>query len=149
MPDLEATELNNAELVQQMECAPDTQAVPLPAGTNQRVTAAVAALTKVLAQSTPTQPRRRDDRVNRYIYTQLSQLRLEQASDPNCLRSLESLRSAFAAELPQSVIESVRRLMREKVEGRQFAAELPRYFQEQAGSIQKARRQIMSETQPE
>ena len=123
-PDLEAVELTNAELVRQLECAPDTRAVPLPAATNQRVTAATTALTNELAQATPAQPRRRDNQVSRYINAQLSQLRLEQSNDADYLRRLETLRTAFAAELPQNTLESVRRLMREKVEGRQFAAEL-------------------------
>ena len=129
-----ATELTHAELVRQVECEPDTMAVPLPPDTNTRVGAAVAALAERLSP-TPIalEPRQRDDRIARYVNTQLAQLRLDHQADASYLRHTESLRVAFNAELPVSVNQHIMALMREGAEGRQLSdalaammSELPR-----------------------
>ncbi len=70
-------ELALAELVRQVECEPDTPAVPLPSDTNIRVSAAVAALLDKLAPPANPEPHRRADRIVRYVNTQLGQLRLD------------------------------------------------------------------------
>ena len=113
--------LTNADLVRHLACEPDTSAVPLPPDTNARVSAAVAALVGELApKPTEPEPRRRDDRVTRYINRELGQLRLDDQADASYLRHVESLRAAFTAELPASVNERVRALMRDGVNGRQL-----------------------------
>ena len=127
-------ELALAELVRQVECEPDTPAVPLPSDTNSRVSAAVAAFSEQLApQPAALEPHRRDDRVTRYVSTQLGQLRLDDQADAADLRRVESLRAAFTAELPASVNERISALMRDGAAGRQLlnalaamASELPK-----------------------
>ena len=116
-----ATELTHAKLVEWVQCPPDTPAKPLPANINARVRAAVAAMSAKLApQPVAPEPRRRDGQVIRYINTQLGQLRLDQQADAASLRHIESLRMQFNAELPISVNEQVRDLMREGASGQQL-----------------------------
>ena len=111
-------ELPQAELVRQVECEPGTSAVPLPPDTNARVGAAVAALAAELApKPAALEPRRRDDQVTRFINAQLGQLRLDDRADLAHLRRLETLRVAFNGELPVSVNERIRSLIREGVDG--------------------------------
>lgn len=116
-----ATELSNAELVARVMCQPDTPNAPRPKNANARVGAAVAALSAKLApQPVAPEPRRRDDRVTRYINTQLRQLRLDQQAGPARLRHIESLRAQFNTELPVRVNAQVRELMREGAAGQQL-----------------------------
>ena len=123
--DGDVAELTHAELVRQAECEPDTPAVPLPLDTNARVGAAAAAMIEKLApQPVDLEPRQRDDWAARYVNTQLGQLRLDDQADADYLRSVESLRVAFNAELPVSVNERVRALMREGTIGQQLADSL-------------------------
>ena len=132
--DGDVAELTHPELVRRMKCEPDTPAVPLPLDTNARVGAATAALVEKLApQPVELETRHRDDRVARYVNTQLGQLRLDDQADAASLQRLESLRVAFTAELPVSVNERVRALMRDSATGRQLldalaamASELPK-----------------------
>ena len=132
--DGEVAELTHAELVRRVECEPDTTALPLPLDTNARVGAAMATLAAKLApQPVGLEPRQRDDRVGRYINTQLGKLRLDESADVSHLRRLETLRAAFAAELPVSVNERIRALMRDGATGHQLldalsamASELPK-----------------------
>ncbi len=114
----DVAELGHAELVRRLACAPDTPAVPLPPDTNARVGKAVTALAEKLApKPAGMEPRHSDDQVTRYVNNQLGQLRLDERSDAAHLRRVESLRAAFNAELPVSVNERVRRLMRDGVVG--------------------------------
>ena len=113
--------LTNADLVRRLACEPDTPAIPLPPDTNSRVSAAVAALAEELApKPAEPEPRRRDDRVTRYINRELGQLRLDDQADASYLRRVESLRAAFTAELPVSVNELLGTLMRDGVTGQQL-----------------------------
>ena len=115
------TELTHAELVKQVQCEPDTPAIPLPGDTNARVGAAVAALVEKLApQPITPEPRQRSDRVARYVDNQLSQLRLEDQADAAYLQRLERLRAAFTADLPFSVNERIRALLRDGATGQQL-----------------------------
>lgn len=117
--------LTHAELVRLIACEPETPAVPLPADTNARVGAAVAALTERLTpKPAEPEPRRRDDQVTRYINRELGQLRLDDQADAAYLRHVESLRAAFSAELPVSANERVRALMRNGTAGQQLLAAL-------------------------
>ena len=116
------TELTHAELVRQVECEPDTPAIPLPPDTNARIGAAV----KAMAGENPAtlEPRQRDGQVSRYVDSQLTQLQqaqLGQTVSVGELRRIESLRTAFAGELPHSVNERIRALRRNGVTGQQFA----------------------------
>ena len=114
----DVAELTHAELVRRMECEPDTQAVPLPLDTNARVNAAVAALADAMVpKPVSLEPRQRDNRVNQYVNRQLGQLRLDDRADLTRLRHLETLRIVFNGELPVSVNEKIRTLLREVVEG--------------------------------
>lgn len=113
--DLEAIELSHADLVRQVECEPDTQGVPIPEDTNARVTAATQALADLLAKPASLDPRTRDDRVTAYINEQIRRLRqprLGDNIDPAFLRHLEAIRRAFNEEIPLSITERVRTLMR-------------------------------------
>ena len=113
--------LTHAELVRRVACEPDKPAVLLPLDTNARVGTAVAALAGELAPKPAVpEPRRSDDQVTRYINAQLGQLRLDEQADAAYLRRVESLRAAFTAELPVSVNERVRALMREGIAGQQL-----------------------------
>ncbi len=126
--------LTPAELVRQVECEPDTPAVPLPPDTNSRVGAAAAALVEQLApQPVAPEPRRRDNRVTRYVNSQLGQLLLDGQANATDLRRLEILRATFTAGLPVSVNERISALMRDGATGQQLldalanmAAELPK-----------------------
>ena len=119
------TELTHAELVRQVDCEPGTPAIPLPPDTNLRVSKAVAALAEKLAPGPAAlEPRRRDSQVARYINTQLGQLRLDVQADPTHLQRLEEMRVAFAAELPVSVNERIKALMREKADGQTLVSAL-------------------------
>ena len=112
------TELTQAELVRQVECEPGTPAAPLPDDTNERVSAVVAVLADAMVpKPVALEPRLRDDQVTRYVNLQLGQLRLDDQTDLPRLRHLETLRVAFNGELPVSVNERIRTLLREGVEG--------------------------------
>ena len=120
--DGDIAELNYAKLVRQVECEPGTPAAPLPLDTNARVSTAATALTKLLSpKPTQLEPRQHNDRVSRYINTELGQLRMENQADANYLRHLETLRSAFNAQLPTSVVEKIRSLMHDGVKGKQLS----------------------------
>lgn len=111
------TELTQAELVRQLECEPGTPATPLPPDSNRRVSRAAAAFAEKLApKPVALAPRRRDSQVTRYINTQLSQLRLEAQADLAYLQRLEEMRAAFNAELPVTVNDRIRALMRENAD---------------------------------
>ena len=70
--------MTTAQLVRQVECEPDTRAAQLPPDTNARVGAAVAALAASLApKPVNLEPRQRDDRVTKYVNTQMAQIRLD------------------------------------------------------------------------
>ena len=130
----DVTELTHAELVRRVACEPDTPAVPLPPDTNARVSAAATALAEELVpKPAEPEPRRRDDQVTRYVNRAIGQLRLDDHADAAYLRHVESLRVAFTAELPVSVNERIRALMREGTAGQQLlealtaiAPELPK-----------------------
>ena len=129
--DGDATELTHAELVRQLECEPDTPWAPLPPDTNARVGAAVAALAGRLAP-TPIalESRRRDSQVTRFINTRLGQFRLDGHADIEHLKRLEEIRAAFSTELPASVNERIKALMRENADGQALVAELGRMIEE-------------------
>ena len=117
----DVVDLTNAELVRRVACELGTPSVPLPPDTNARVSAATAAFARELApKPTEPEPRRRDDRVTRYINRELGQLRLDDQADAAYLRRVESLRATFTAELPVSVNEQVGALMRDGVSGQQL-----------------------------
>ena len=125
------TELTHAELVRQLECEPGTPAIPLPPDTNRRVSRAVAALAEKLSpKPAALEPRRRDSQVTRYVNAQLSQLRLEAQADPAFLQRLEEMRVAFNGELPVSVNERLKALMREKVDGQTLVSSLAEMLEE-------------------
>ena len=131
--DLEATELTHAQLVRQLECEPDTERRELPDDTNARVTAAAAALSQLLAQPTTLEPRTRDDSVTKYVNDELRHLRqtrLGEEVDPSFLRHLETLRRAFNEELPLSIAERIKNLMRRRVEGTELADDLSKMMDE-------------------
>ena len=114
----DVAELTQAELVRQVECEPGTSAVPLPDDTNERVSTAAAALADAMVpKPVSLEPRLRDDQVTRYVNLQLGQLRLDDQTDIPRLRHLETLRVVFNGELPVSVNEKIRTLLREGVEG--------------------------------
>ena len=114
----DVAELTQAELVREVECEPGTSAVPLPDDTNARVSAAVAALADAMVpKPVSLEPRLRDDQVTRYVNRQLGQLRLDDQDNLTRLRHLETLRVVFNGELPVSVNEKIRTLLREGVEG--------------------------------
>ena len=123
--------LTPTELARQLECEPNTPAVPLPPDTNWRVSRAVEELSEKL-DSVPTalEPRHRDNQVTRYVNAQLGQLRLSAQADPNHLQHLENLRVAFNAELPVRVNERIRALMREKAQGQTLVSALARMLEE-------------------
>ena len=111
-------ELTAADLVRQVRCEPGTPASPLPDDTNERVSTAVAALADAMVpEPMALEPRLRDDQVTRYINLQLGQLRLDDQAELSRLRHLETLRGAFNGELPVSVNERIRSLMREGFDG--------------------------------
>lgn len=140
------TELTHAELVRQLECEPVTPAIPLPPDTNQRVGRAVAALAEKLAPGpTALEPRRRDSQVTRYVNTQLGQLRFDAQADPTHLQRLEEMRAAFTAELPHSVNERIKTLMREKADGQTLVSALARMLEE----LPKAEEATSTERQPD
>ena len=125
--DLEASELTHAQLVRQLECEPDTERRDLPDDTNNRVTAAAVSLAELLAKPTTLEPRTRDGRVTAYVnqeIRQLRQIRMGEEVDPSLLQRLEALRRAFNEELPLSVTERIRTLMRGSVEGMNLVDEL-------------------------
>ena len=125
------TDLTHAELVRQLECEPGTPATLLPPDTNRRVGRAVAALAEKLAPGPAAlEPRRRDNQVTRYVNTQLGQLRLDAQADPTHLQRLEKMRAAFTAELPVSVNERIKALMREKADGQTLVSALARMLEE-------------------
>ena len=131
--DLEATDLTHAQLVRRMECEPDTERRDLPDDTNARVTGAAAALAELLAKPTTLEPRTRDDRVTAYVnqeIRQLRQTRLGEEVDPSFLQRLEALRRAFNEELPLSISERIRGLMRVGVEGTELVDELSKMMDE-------------------
>ncbi len=114
----DVAELTQAELVHQVECEPSTSAVPLPDDTNVRVSAAVAALADAMVpKPVSLEPRLRDDQATRYVNRQLGQLRLDDQDNLTRLRHLETLRVVFNGELPVSVNQKIRTLLREGVEG--------------------------------
>ncbi len=114
----EVVELNHTELVRSVECEPGTPLAPLPLGTNDRISAAVSALSEPVA-ATPVAPEvlRRNSQVSRYINRQLGQLRLDESADPVRLRQIETLRTAFNAELPPNVIMRIQSLMKQGTDG--------------------------------
>ncbi len=117
----DAAALTHAELVQQVRCEPNTPGAPLPPDTNTRVGAAAAALMmKLTPKPAEPEPRRHDDQVTRHINRELGQLRLDDQADAAYLRRVESLRTTFAAELPTSVNEHIRVLMRQGTNGQQL-----------------------------
>ena len=125
--DLEATELNHAQLVRQLECEPDTVRLDLPEDTNDRVTVAATALAELLTRPTTLEPRTKDERVIRYVNEEirrLRQVRLGEEVDPRFLRHLETLRRAFNEELPLSITDRIRAMMRRNVEGLELVDEL-------------------------
>ena len=123
--DGEAVELSNAELIRSLECEPDTPAVPLPRDTNVRVQTAVAALNEALSpKPVELEPRRRDDRITRYVNSRLGQLRLDDEADPEYLRNVERLRTAFNADLSVSVNNRIAAMMRAGLDGQRLVAEL-------------------------
>ena len=131
--DLEATELNHAQLVRQLECEPDTERCDLPDDTNARVTSAATALAQILAKPTTLEPRTRDDSVTKYVNDELRQLRqtkLGEEVDPSFLRHLETLRRAFNEELPLSIAERIRNLMRRRVDGTELVDDLSKMMDE-------------------
>ena len=131
--DMEATELTHAQLVRRLECEPDTERRDLPDDTNARVTGAAAALTEILAKPTTLEPRTKDDSVTKYVNDELRQLRqtkLEEEVDPSFLRHLETLRRAFNEELPLSIAERIRNLMRRLVNGTELVDELSKMMDE-------------------
>ena len=142
--DLEAAELTHAALVRRLECGPDTERLDLPEDTNDRVTAAVAALVDMLARPTTLEPRTRDDRVTGYVnqeIRQLRQLRMGEEADPELLRHLETLRRAFNEELPLSITDRIRTLMRGGTEGMELVSELGKMMDElpKSGAAVEAR----------
>ncbi len=116
-----AIELTHTELVRQLECEPGTPADSLPPDTNTRVSRSVATLAEKLApRAAALEPRQRDSQVTRFVNTQLAQLRLDAMASPDHLRHLEQLRVAFNNDLPVSVNERIRALMRENAEGKRL-----------------------------
>ena len=132
-PDLEAAELTHAQFVRRLECEPDTERRALPNDTNDRVTAAAAALAELLTRPTTLEPRTRDDRVTSYVNQEirlLRQLRIGEEVDPSVLRHPEVLRTAFNEELPLSITERIRTLMRGAVKGTELVDELSKMMDE-------------------
>ena len=116
-----------------MECQPDTQEVPIPEDTNARGTAATKALADLLAKPATLEPKTRDHRLTGYINEQIRRLRqprLADEVDPAFLRHLEAVRKAFNEEIPLSVTERVRTLMRAGVEGVDLIDELTKMMDE-------------------
>ena len=142
-----ATDLTHAQLVRRLECEPDTERRDLPDDTNARVTAAAAALAELLAKPTTLEPRTRDDSVTKYVNDELRQLRqtrLGEEVDPGFLRHLETLRRAFNEEMPLSIAERIKNLMRRRVEGTELVDELSKMMDElpkpgEAGEPQQIR----------
>ena len=125
--DLEAIELSHSDLVRQMQCDQDTPGVTIPDDTNARVTAATKALADFLAKPVSLEPRTRDDRVTSYINEQIRRLRqprLGDDIDPEFLRHLEAIRKAYNEEIPLSITDRVRTLMRAGTEGADLVNEL-------------------------
>ena len=113
--------------MRQLECEPDTERRDLPDDTNARVTAAAAALAELLAKPTTLEPRTRDDNVTKYVNDELRKLRqtkLGEEVDPGFLRHLETLRRAFNEELPLSIAERIRNLMRRRADRTELVDEL-------------------------
>ncbi len=118
-------QLTHGELVRQVECEPDTPGVPLPPDINARVGAAVAALARELSPKPASlEQRRRDNRTARYISRHLRQLRMDDTHDADFLQKIEELRAAFTAELPHSVDERIRGMMRANITGNQLVSAL-------------------------
>ena len=131
--DLEATELTHAQLMRRLECEPDTERRDLPDDTNARVTGAAAALAELLVKPTTLEPRTRDDRVTAYVnqeIRQLRQIRMGEEVDPSFLQRLEALRRAFNEELPLSITDRIRAMMRGGVEGTDLVDELSKMMDE-------------------
>ena len=94
---------------------------------------AAAALAEMLTKPTTLEPRTRDDRVTAYVnqeIRQLRQIRMGEEVDPSFLQRLETLRRAFNEELPLSVTERIKVLMRGGVEGMDLVDELSKMMDE-------------------
>ena len=116
----------------------------LPDDTNARVAAAAAALAELLRRPTTLEPRTRDDSVTKYVNDELRQTRLGEEVAPSFLRHLEALRRAFNEELPLSIAERIRNLMRRRVEETELVDELSKMMDElpksgEAGGTQQIR----------
>ena len=71
--------------------------------------------------------------MTKYVNDELRQLRqtkLGEEVDPGFLRHLETLRRAFNEELPLSIAERIKNLMRRRVEGTELVDELSKMMDE-------------------
>lgn len=111
--DLAPRTISPGQLIAAIECKADEPALPLPADTNDRVTAATA----VFQQETAARLGRRrrpggDTRLRRYLSKHLSLAREEFREDAEELRRIGVLQRIFLDHLPPRVVEEANEVRR-------------------------------------
>jgi HKD family nuclease/superfamily II DNA or RNA helicase len=117
-PELEPRPITAGQLIQAIECSPDTPHAPLPADTNQRVMAAYEA-TRHEAVSRLGRVRRptTDTRLRRYLSRQLRAAREQASEDPEELKRIGILQQIFLDHLPSNISSELDEVRRMEISG--------------------------------
>lgn len=105
--DLEPRPVSPAQFIAHAECEEQTPAVPLPAGTNERVMAAFGRFSGELGQRLGHSRRPRNTKARRFVSKQLSIARLEAGDAASEVRRIDELRQIFGGPLPARAEEAL------------------------------------------